>query len=98
MLKFLEKFSDRPLYIFGALSLGSFALGLLSLSWMIWLKIFQGKAFIETPLPLVTVLFILTGVLLMVLGVMAEFLARVYLSGRNEPIYAIAQISEPEAK
>jgi glycosyltransferase involved in cell wall biosynthesis len=98
MLKFLEKFSDRPLYIFGALSLGSFAFGLLSLSWMIWLKIFQGKAFIETPLPLVTVLFILTGVLLMVLGVMAEFLARVYLSGRNEPIYAIAQISEPEAK
>ena len=93
MLKFLERFSDRPLYIFGVLGVGSVGFGIAAFLWMLWLKIIASKAFVETPLPLVTVLFILTGVLLMVLGVMSEFLSRIYHTGENKGLYSVKTTS-----
>ena len=93
MLKFLERFSDRPLYIFGALGVGSCGFGVATFLWMLWLKIIGSKTFVETPLPLVTVLFILTGVLLMVLGVMSEFLSRIYHTGLNKALYSVKTTS-----
>lgn len=91
LLKFMERYSDRPFYVFGTLGLvglvGSFG----SFSIMLFNKINNGIPFIETPLPLITALFFLTGIILLVLGIMAEFLTRIYHSGLGRGLYEIDQ-------
>jgi len=91
LLKFMERYSDRPFYAFGTLGLVSFLCSLGSFSIMLFDKINNGVSFVETPLPLITALFFLTGIILLVLGIMAEFLTRIYHSGLGRGLYEIDQ-------
>ena len=51
---------------------------------------FTGQAtFIETPLPLLTALFFLSGVLLVSLGMIAEILSRVYRLQAGREFYQV---------
>ena len=51
---------------------------------------FTGQAtFIETPLPLLTALFFLSGVLLVSLGIIAEILIRVYRLQAGREFYQV---------
>jgi len=50
-------------------------------------------AFIETPLLLLTALFFLSGVLLLSLGIIAEFLIRVYRLQAGREFYQVYRVS-----
>ena len=51
---------------------------------------FTGQAtFIETPLPLLTALFFLSGVLLVSLGILVEFFIRVYRLQAGREFYQV---------
>ena len=56
---------------------------------MIYLKIFTDKSFTETPLPLVAALFFLVGIMLIVLGVITEFITRIYHAGSGHKLYEV---------
>lgn len=92
LLKFLERYSDRPLYIFGSMGLVSIVISFLAFCLMIYLKYGAGTAFISTPLPLVVVLFFLSGIILSVLGIMAEILSRLFFLISPRKIYDIKQL------
>ena len=84
-LKFLQRYSTKPLYVFGSLGALSIVASLFAFAWMMFYKISGGPTFIETPLPLLSALFFLTGMMLIVLGIMAEFLSRIYrLNARTD--------------
>jgi len=86
-LRFLQKYSTKPLYVFGSLAMLSIAGSFGTFGFMMFYKFSGGPSFIETPLPLLTALFFITGVMLLVLGIMAEFLARIYRQNTRTEFY-----------
>ena len=88
-LKFLQRYSSKPFYVFGSLGVASIMAALLAFALALFYK-FTGQAtFIETPLPLLTALFFLSGVLLLSLGIIAEFLIRVYRLQAGREFYQV---------
>jgi len=88
-LKFLQRYSTRPFYVFGSMGIASIVVAFLSLAFAVFYKFTGQASFIETPLPLLTALFFLTGILLLSLGIMAEFLARIYKLQVGNQFYQI---------
>ena len=53
------------------------------------LKFFENISMIMTPLPLVVIVAIISGILSFLIGLLAEMLVRVYFESQNKPIYNI---------
>jgi hypothetical protein len=54
----------------------------------------KGKPFVETPLPLLTVMFFLGGVQSILLGVLAEMVMRTYYESQSKTTYLIDEIRQ----
>ena len=90
-LKFLLSYSTRPLHIFGGLGLLSLFLGLVSGTYLTYVKYAKRQPIGNRPLLSLTVLLILTGVQLIVLGLLGELLTRTYHESSGKKIYAIRE-------
>lgn len=91
LIKFLDKYMNKPMHFFGGIGLLSFLFGLVAGSSAIALKIFGQRDFVETPLPILTALLIVVGVQLIVMGVIAEILMRTYYESQNKRPYHIKE-------
>jgi glycosyltransferase involved in cell wall biosynthesis len=89
VVKFLEDYNTKPIYVFGLLGVGLFGVSLLSGLLAIYLRLFENIAFISTPLPLLVAMTLIIGVLVILLGLIAELLIRVYYETQNKRIYFI---------
>jgi dolichol-phosphate mannosyltransferase len=89
VVKFLEDYNTKPIYIFGMAALVFLAISLLCGLLAIYLRIFEGVSFISTPLPLLVAMSFIIGVSVILQGLIAELLIRVYFEGQNKPIYFI---------
>jgi glycosyltransferase involved in cell wall biosynthesis len=94
VLYFIDRAFDRPIQFFGKLGLasigGSFLIFLLAL----YLKYFHGASLIQTPLPLLAATVGLSGVLFILLGIMAEMQTRTYFEGRGKAPYKVKRVSQ----
>jgi glycosyltransferase involved in cell wall biosynthesis len=88
-LKFMSSFGRSPIYFFGGGGLLSIFASLVSFAYMLYLKIFAGKSFVQTPMPLLCALFFLVGVICVQLGLIAEILMRTYFESQGKTPYAI---------
>ncbi|CAG0964980.1 partial dolichol-phosphate mannosyltransferase, partial [Rhodocyclaceae bacterium] len=95
LIRFMHKAFDRPIQFFGKIGLYSGALAVLSGSWALWLKVDQGVSFISTPLPLLSVFLALSGVLCVLLGLLAELQMRVYFESQSKRHYAVRRLVNP---
>ena len=50
---------------------------------MVYYKFWGGKSFVETPLPLLTVMFLFTGVISILMGLIAELVVRPRITNRR---------------
>jgi glycosyltransferase involved in cell wall biosynthesis len=89
VFKFLSKYFNRPMHFFGGLGFISLAIGLVSGITAIILKIAEIRSFVDTPLPIFSALFIIVGVQLVVMGILAEMLMRVYYESQKKEPYII---------
>jgi glycosyltransferase involved in cell wall biosynthesis len=89
LLKYLERFSIRPLYLFGSIAFASITLSLLAFGLMLYFKFIHGESFISTPLPLVATLFFLSGILFGILGIIAEMLSKIFYALNRKTLYEI---------
>jgi len=89
VVKFLDKFSQKPMYLFGGFGLVALGVSFLMFLAMLYFKFFAGKSFIETPLPLAVVLFFLMGFMSIFMGLIAEILMRTYHESQNKPTYIV---------
>ena len=89
VVKFLSEYSQKPIYVFGGFGLLSHMLALLTFAAMVYFKFWGGKSFIETPLPMLVVLFVLMGFMSMLLGLIAELSVRTYHESQNKSTYTI---------
>jgi glycosyltransferase involved in cell wall biosynthesis len=89
---FLKKFLTRPMHIFGLGGLILLIVGLLMGSYLTVLKIFFGLSIGHRPLLMLAVLLILTGIQLLISGLLAELIMRTYHESQQRPIYRVREI------
>lgn len=91
VVKFLSKYMNKPMHFFGGIGFISLGLGGLMAIVSIILKLLSIRSFVATPLPIFSALFIIVGVQLIAMGVIAEILIRVYYESQGKTPYRIAE-------
>jgi glycosyltransferase involved in cell wall biosynthesis len=91
---FLHRFGQRPMYVFGSVGLLSVAVGFVAGGAALYYKFFGHKSFIETPLPLLFAMAIITGAMCFLMGLLAELLVRTYYESQNKTTYMISPSSD----
>jgi dolichol-phosphate mannosyltransferase len=89
VVKFFDRFFVNPIYLFGGFGFFSLALSAISFLVMLYLKWGEGISMISTPLPLVTVMTFLVGVLSTLMGLLAEMLVRTYFESQHRSAYQV---------
>ena len=91
VVKFLASYANKPIYVFGGFGLFSVAISFLSGLLALYLKFFENVSFISTPLPLLVVLAFITGVMSVLLGLIAEIIMRTYYESQGKDVYLVKQ-------
>ncbi len=89
VVKFLDKWAQKPMYLFGGFGLFMLLIGFATFIWMVVLKFGYDTPFIRTPLPLVIGLAGLTGITCMLMGLLAEMIMRTFYESQGKSIYAV---------
>jgi len=89
VVKFLSRYTEKPMYVFGGAGLASFGLGLVAAIYALYLKFFAGVSFVQTPLPLFVVFAGLTGLVCFLMGLLAEMLTRIYHESQGKATYLV---------
>ncbi len=98
VVKFFEKLITRPIHLFGKLGFLFISLGILISFYAIWLKIFKNVSFILTPLPILIMFFLLSGILCILLGIVAEIQSRIYFQTTTNKSYLVKNIIKKKNK
>jgi len=88
-VKFLDRFQQKPMYLFGAVGLASLAVSLFSGIYAVWRKFGEGESFIKNPLLLLTVLTAMTGVMCILMGLLAEMVVRTFYESQGKSVYMV---------
>ncbi|KIL97728.1 Glycosyl transferase family 2 [Paramagnetospirillum magnetotacticum MS-1] len=91
VVKFLEDYNTKPIYVFGLFGALCIAVSMASGLFALWLKLFEGIYLIQTPLPLLSVMTFVTGIMCVLLGLLAEMMVRVYYESQDRPTYFIRE-------
>lgn len=88
-IKFLVTMTGRPLLFFGGVGIVSFVLGFITAVIALALKLQAIRNFGQTPLPILAVFFVLSGIIFFMMGFLAELILRVYFESNNKRPYVI---------
>ncbi|HEY2748039.1 MAG TPA: glycosyltransferase family 2 protein [Polyangia bacterium] len=93
LVQFLWKYGTKPMHVFGKFGLANMMLSLLSFGTAVYLKYFYWghKPFVETPLPLVCIMFFLIGSLSILMGLLAEVTMRTYYESQRAATYVVRE-------
>ncbi|MEM7411536.1 MAG: glycosyltransferase family 2 protein [Myxococcota bacterium] len=91
VVQFLGRYATRPMYVFGGFGLISWGISFASAGFAFYRKFFDATSFIQTPLPLLSVMAFITGVLSILMGLLAELLVRTYYESQAKRPYSIKQ-------
>jgi len=98
VVKFLAQYAQKPIYVFGAFGLFSLLVAFAAAMAALYYKIFGEKSFIETPLPLIFVMAGITGIMCILMGLLAEIIMRTYYESQGKPVYLIDKCLNLEQK
>lgn len=93
---FWNKYSSRPLHIFGTAGLISMFLGILCAIWSVMLFAWGYKMSNNVMPPLLTVFFIVLGMLMFVFGLMSDIMLKTYFGSNIDHTYSIKEVIENE--
>ena len=85
---FLQRYSTKPIRLFGGAGMILFVLGVLTGLFVLFRRVIWGGVWIS-PMILISFLFITMGVMFVLLGLIAEIIIRTYHESQGKPIYAI---------
>lgn len=91
VVKFLHRYAMKPMHIFGGFGLLSLFIsgiaGAIAVFWRI-----TGTAYlIQTPLPLLSVMSFITGVMCILMGLLAELITRTYYESQGKMVYLVGE-------
>ncbi len=90
-IKFMASYQTKPIYVFGTFGFIAFALSMIASIWAFYLKVFAGVSFIQTPLPVISVVMLAISVQFFLMGLLAEMSVRTYHESQAKPIYAVRE-------
>jgi hypothetical protein len=106
LIRFLQRYAQRPLHFFGRFGLWSFGLSIACFLAMLYFKyifpwpyLWWGrglppKTFVETPLPSLTVMFFLAGLMSILLGIQSEQNMRTYYESQHKTTYLLGEVRQ----
>jgi len=89
VIRFLDRYMQRPIHFFGQAAFYSILISILSFALAMYFKLTHQKDFIQTPLPIITAMFFIVGILMILLGVIAEMVMRIYYESQSKGTYMI---------
>jgi len=92
LVKFLNDYMNKPLYVFGSIGLGLSSLGFLILLYLSLEKIIKGVSIGGRPLLILGVLLFLTGIQFISTGILAELIIRTYYESRNDKPFKVEKL------
>jgi glycosyltransferase involved in cell wall biosynthesis len=107
VVKFFLSFMTKPIYLFGGIGILFTALSGLALAWAIAFKLIPAnnpwgpqwhKDFVATPLPLLAGFLVSLGVVMILLGVLAEMIMRTYYESQGKDPYNIVRVRNGNAR
>ena len=98
VVKFLAQYAQKPIYVFGTFGLFSLFVAFIAAAAALYYKIVGDKSFIETPLPLIFVMAGITGIMCILMGLLAEIIMRTYYESQGKPVYLIDECRNLEQK
>jgi Glycosyltransferases involved in cell wall biogenesis len=97
-IKFMAEYHTKPIYVFGTFSMIAFVISILSGLYALFLKFanFFGfpqyhADFVETPLPILSIVMFAISIQFILMGLLAEMLVRTYHESQNKAIYAVRE-------
>jgi glycosyltransferase involved in cell wall biosynthesis len=98
VVKYFSKYLSKPIYVFGGFGFFSLLISLLSLCYALTLKIIENISFIQTPLPLLSVMTFVTGIMSILMGFLAEMIVRTYYESQGKDTYLVKNTINLENK
>jgi glycosyltransferase involved in cell wall biosynthesis len=90
-IKFMASYQTKPIYVFGTFGFLAFFVSLLAGLYAVFLKIFHRADFVQTPLPVLTIVMFAVGIQFLLMGLLAEMLVRTYHESQAKAIYAVRE-------
>ena len=101
LIRFFQRYAHRPIHLFGRIGFWSIFFSVLMFGAMLYYKFlhrpltgYPNKPFVETPLPLLVVLFFLMGVQSILMGVLAEMVMRTYYESQTKTTYPLGEVRQ----
>lgn len=91
VVKFLDRHAQKPMYVFGLVGFLMLAISAGFGFWAVLLYFFDNKPFITTPLPLMTVFTMMTGIICILMGLLAEMITRTFYESQGKRIYLVRE-------
>jgi glycosyltransferase involved in cell wall biosynthesis len=91
-VKFMDTYMAKPIYLFGGGGFAMLCLGTLMAVFTLYKKIFLGVFVKDQPLFQISIFFALVGFQLLLLGLLAEILIRVYFDIKDKPAYFVRDV------
>jgi glycosyltransferase involved in cell wall biosynthesis len=89
VVSFLDRYAKKPIYVFGGIGVLCIVLGFAAGLVAIGLKVAYGTSFVQTPLPLMVVMLTITGVMCVLMGLLAEIVTRTWYESQAKSIYIV---------
>jgi glycosyltransferase involved in cell wall biosynthesis len=98
VVKFLDRFQQKPMYIFGGVGLFSLIVSFVSGLFALYLKFVAhpSKSFIETPVPLLCAMAAMTGLMCILMGLLAEMIMRTFYESQGKAVYLVRETRNME--
>ncbi len=91
-VKFLISYANKPIYLFGGTGAVLIGISLITLLALIIRRITLNEHLIRSPLLLLSVMLFILGFQSLLLGLIAELLARTYHESQRKPTYVIRRV------
>lgn len=90
-VKFLDKYMLKPMYLFGFWGLIFFAASFVFTLWTFYMRYVENYFYTQTPLPMMAVFSFMTGVICVLMGLLAEMITRTFHESQNKSIYLVRE-------
>ena len=90
-VKFLSSWADKPIYLFGGTGMALSGVSLLVLLFLAVRRIFWGVSVMASPLFMMAIMVLILGFQSILMGLIAELLARTYHESQGKTVYHIRE-------
>jgi sterol desaturase/sphingolipid hydroxylase (fatty acid hydroxylase superfamily) len=87
----MASYQTKPIYVFGSFGMLAFAISFVGGIYALYLKFRHKADFVQTPLPVLTIVMFAVGIQFLLMGLLAEMLVRTYHESQAKAIYAVRE-------